>query len=513
MNRKPLVLVILDGFGINQNDHYNAIKNAATPNWDSIWAQNPKTTILTSGNSVGLPEGQMGNSEVGHLTLGAGRLIFQNLTRINKAITDGSFFNNKAYCHAIDGAIAGNKSIHILGLLSAGGVHSHEDHINAAITLAVERGASKVFLHAFLDGRDCPPGKAKLSLERTQKLFESLAKGRIASVVGRFYAMDRDQNWDRTLQAYKLITEADAPYEADNPLDALEAAYKRNETDEFVSATKILGKARSETKIEDGDSVIFMNFRPDRARQLSHALVTKEPFTAFDRGLYRDLSNFVMTTQYEPSLSPLCAFPPQPIDNSIGKYLADLGKSQLRIAETEKYAHVTFFFNGGEEALLNGEKRILLPSPKVETYDIQPAMSAPEVTGKLIQAIKSECFDVIICNYANCDMVGHTGNFRASIQAVEAVDDALGQVLAALSVVGGEALVTADHGNVEQMFDDINNQPHTQHTTFPVPFVYVGTRKFSLREGGTLADVAPTMLQLLGLGKPKEMTGQSLIKR
>jgi 2,3-bisphosphoglycerate-independent phosphoglycerate mutase len=512
MNGKPLVLVILDGFGCNQNESYNAIKNAATPNWDSIWAQYPKTTILTSGSAVGLPEGQMGNSEVGHLTLGAGRLIFQNLTRINKAIADGSFNNNKAYCHAIDSAIATNKNIHILGLLSAGGVHSHEDHINAAIELAVARGASKVFLHAFLDGRDCPPGEAIRSLARTQDLFDRLGHGKIASVIGRFYAMDRDQNWDRILHAYKLITEADAPYEADNPISALEAAYARNETDEFVSATKILGKDQCVTKIEDGDSVIFMNFRPDRARQLSHALIGKQSFMGFDRPVQRDLSSFVTTTQYETSLSSHCAFPPQTINNSIGTYLADIGKRQLRIAETEKYAHVTFFFNGGEEAPLDGEERILLPSPNVATYDLQPQMSAPEVTEKLVRAIKSECFDVIICNYANCDMVGHTGNFQASIQAVEAIDNALGQVLKALSCVGGEALFTADHGNVEQMFDDINHQPHTQHTTFPVPFVYVGASKLTLRKGGTLADVAPTMLQLLGLPKPKEMTGTSLIE-
>ena len=512
MKKKPLVLLILDGFGCNQNNYYNAIQSATTPKWDSIWAEHPKTTILTSGSSVGLPEGQMGNSEVGHLTLGAGRLIFQNLTRINKAIADGSFSRNEVYCRAIDNAIVTDKSIHILGLLSEGGVHSHEDHINAAIRLAVERGAKNVFLHAFLDGRDCPPGEAKLSLQKTQNLFDSLGKGRIASLVGRFYAMDRDQNWDRTRHAYKLITEAVAPYEADNALDALDAAYRRNETDEFVSATKILGKDRSEAKIEDGDSVIFMNFRPDRARQLSHALVDKKPFKAFKRTVYRDLASFVMTTQYEKSLNQHCAFPPQTIDNSIGKYLADLGKNQLRIAETEKYAHVTFFFNGGEEALLTREQRILLPSPNVDTYDLQPEMSAPKVTEKLVEAIKSEYFDVIICNYANCDMVGHTGNFEASIQAVEAVDDALNQVLEAISDVDGEALVTADHGNVEQMFDHINHQPHTQHTTFPVPFVYVGTRKLNLRNGGTLADVAPTMLELLGLRKPKEMTGQSLIE-
>lgn len=513
MRKEPLVLLILDGFGYREEVEHNAIQNAHTPVWDELWTTRPRTLIETSGLAVGLPEGQMGNSEVGHITLGAGRVLYQNFTRINKAIDDGDFQTNAAYCNAIDGAIQTGGAVHILGLLSQGGVHSHEDHINAAIELAAQRGANRVYLHAFLDGRDCPPRSAKPSLEKTQALFEALGVGRIASIIGRFYALDRDNRWDRVAMAYKLLTQASAPYNAGDAISGLEAAYQRGENDEFVSATCIGDVHSDSTQINDGDAVIFMNFRPDRARELTHALVDGDDFDGFERSVVRDLSHFVMTTEYEASLAQRCAFPSVPIVNSLGEYLSNHQKRQLRIAETEKYAHVTFFFSGGQETLYDGEERILKPSPNVATYDLQPQMSAHEVTASLVKAIKSDTFDVIICNYANCDMVGHTGSYSAAIKAVETIDSALDEVLRALAEVGGEALVTADHGNVETMFDDKINQPHTQHTTLPVPFVFVGERDLLLASGGSLADVAPTMLALLGLEQPDEMTGRSLVER
>ena len=513
MRKKPLVLLILDGFGYREEVQHNAIQNAHTPVWDELWTTRPRTLIETSGLAVGLPEGQMGNSEVGHITLGAGRVLYQNFTRINKAIADGDFHTNPAYCNAVDGAIQTGGAVHILGLLSQGGVHSHEDHINAAIELAVQRGASRVYLHAFLDGRDCPPRSAKPSLEKTQALFESLGVGRIASIIGRFYALDRDNRWDRVAMAYELLTQASAAYSASDAISGLEAAYQRGENDEFVGATCI-GDAHSDSaQINDGDAVIFMNFRPDRARELTHALVDGDDFDGFERSVVRDLPHFVMTTEYEASLTQCCAFPPVPIVNSLGEYLSRHQKRQLRIAETEKYAHVTFFFSGGQEALYDGEERILKPSPNVATYDLQPQMSAPEVTTSLVEAIQGGTFDVIICNYANCDMVGHTGSYSAAMQAVETIDSALDEVLRALADVGGEALVTSDHGNVETMFDDKINQPHTQHTTLPVPLVFVGERDLRLASGGSLADVAPTMLALLGLEQPNEMTGRSLVEQ
>lgn len=513
MNKKPLVLVILDGFGYRDNPAYNAVAHASTPVWDALWENHPNTLIDTSGLAVGLPEGQMGNSEVGHITLGAGRVIYQNFTRINKAIEEGDFTSNSAYCSAIDDAIACGGAVHILGLLSEGGVHSHQNHINAAIELAAQRGAQRIYLHAFLDGRDCPPRSARPSLNKTHALFESLGVGRIASIIGRFYALDRDNRWDRVAKAYQLITHAQADYTSLDPLAALDAAYAREENDEFVSATVVRGSDQPEAKVSDNDAVIFMNFRPDRARELTHALVDGADFKGFDRGETPQIKNFVMTTEYEACLDYPCAFPPKEIVNSLGEYLAKHNKSQLRIAETEKYAHVTFFFNGGQETLFDGEERVLLASPNVATYDLQPQMSTPEITEKLVEAIQSERFNVIICNYANCDMVGHTGSFSAAKLAVESVDRALSEVLEALAKTGGEALVTADHGNVEQMFDPVINQPHTQHTTLPVPCVYFGNSNIQLRSGGSLADVAPTLLALLGLPQPDEMTGQSLIKQ
>lgn len=512
VKRKPLVLVILDGCGHSNDKQYNAVANADRPVWENLWHDgHPSTLIGTSGLAVGLPDGQMGNSEVGHMTIGAGRVIYQNFTRINKALDDGDFDSNPAYCDAIDDTVVNDKAVHIFGLLSKGGVHGHEDHINAMIELAVKRGSKRVYLHAFLDGRDCPPRSAKASLEKTHQLCKASGVAKIASVIGRFYAMDRDNRWERTSQAYRLITEGFADYCAKTPMDALDTAYARGENDEFVSATCICEEGATPTVLDDGDAVIFMNFRPDRARQISHAIVDTD-FTGFDRFVVRKPSHFVMTTEYEANLNCPCAFPPIPIINSLGEFLSKQKKRQLRIAETEKYAHVTFFLSGGREASYDGEERMLLPSPKVATYDLQPEMSAPQVTERLIEAIESGHFDAIICNYANCDMVGHTGDYNAAMQSVDAVDECLQKVLASLRQVGGEALITADHGNVELMFDSAINQPHTQHTTLPVPLVYVGDRTLKLSEGGSLADIAPTMLALMDLSKPAEMSGRSLIE-
>ncbi len=512
VKRKPLVLVILDGCGHSDDKQYNAVANADRPVWENLWHDgHPSTLIGTSGLAVGLPDGQMGNSEVGHMTIGAGRVIYQNFTRINKALDDGDFDSNPAYCDAIDDTVVNDKAVHIFGLLSKGGVHGHEDHINAMIELAVKRGSKRVYLHAFLDGRDCPPRSAKASLEKTHQLCKASGVAKIASVIGRFYAMDRDNRWERTSQAYRLITEGFADYCAKTPMDALDNAYARGENDEFVSATCICEEGATPTVLDDGDAVIFMNFRPDRARQISHAIVDTD-FTGFDRFVVRKPSHFVMTTEYEANLNCPCAFPPIPIINSLGEFLSKQKKRQLRIAETEKYAHVTFFLSGGREASYDGEERMLLPSPKVATYDLQPEMSAPQVTERLVEAIESGHFDAIICNYANCDMVGHTGDYNAAMQSVDAVDECLQKVLASLRQVGGEALITADHGNVELMFDSAINQPHTQHTTLPVPLVYVGDRTLKLSEGGSLADIAPTMLALMDLSKPAEMSGRSLIE-
>ena len=509
-NKPPTVLIIVDGFGYNDSSKYNAVSAANAPVWQSLWDNHPKTLIHTSGIEVGLPEGQMGNSEVGHMTLGAGRVVYQNFTRINKAIADGDFFTNPVFCEAIDGAVRAGKAVHILGLLSPGGVHSHQDHINAMLELAARRGAQKVYIHASLDGRDCPPRSAKPSLEKTQALCDKLGVGRIASIVGRFYSMDRDNRWDRVEEAYRLITEGHSTYSASSAVSGLEAAYSRDENDEFVRATTIVGAGESAVTIEDGDALISMNFRPDRAREITHALVDQQ-FDGFSRNRVPALSAFVMTTEYEASLKLPCAYPPEKLVNSLGEYLSNQNKQQLRIAETEKYAHVTFFFSGGREALYAGEERILIPSPDVSTYDQKPEMSAYEVTEKLVEAINSGRFDSIICNYANCDQVGHTGNFEASVKAVEAVDNCLKQVLEAAAQQNGEVLITADHGNVEEMFDEASNQPHTQHTTLPVPLVYVGSRKLTLDTEGSLADIAPTLLDLMGLDQPAEMTGRSLI--
>ncbi|MFT3928857.1 MAG: 2,3-bisphosphoglycerate-independent phosphoglycerate mutase [Spongiibacteraceae bacterium] len=510
--KKPHVLIILDGWGYRAAPEDNAIYQADTPTWDDIWAHRPKTLISGSGLDVGLPDGQFGNSEVGHMALGSGRVDFQSITRIDQEIASGAFFKNPVYIAAIDKAIANNGAVHVLGLLSTGGVHSHESHIHAMVELAAQRGAKRVYVHAFLDGRDTPPRSAENSLRALSEKFEQLHCGRIASIIGRYYAMDRDNRWDRVQLAYDLLTQMKAEYRADNAVDALRAAYERDENDEFVKATVIQRSGETDASINEGDAVIFMNFRADRAREITRAF-TDNNFDGFVRTKTPRLADFVMTTEYASDIQASCAYAPQSMKNSLGEYLSDLHKTQLRIAETEKYAHVTFFFSGGREELYAGEDRILVPSPKVATYDLQPEMSAPEVTDKLVAAIKSGKYDLIVCNYANGDMVGHTGVFSAAVKAVEAVDTCLRRVIDAVEEVGGEALITADHGNCEQMQDYDSNQPHTQHTTDLVPFIYIGDRKLQLQpSGGKLADVAPTLLALMGIPQPAEMTGQALIR-
>ena len=504
---KPLVLMILDGFGHSDSPEFNAIHAANKPVYDRLLASQPHGLISGSGMDVGLPDGQMGNSEVGHMNLGAGRVVYQDFTRVTKAIRDGGFFENPNICAAVDKAVAAGKAVHILGLLSDGGVHSHQDHLVAMAELAAKRGAEQIYLHAFLDGRDTPPKSAQHSIELMQATFTRLGKGRVASLIGRYFAMDRDNRWDRVEQAYHLIVEGKAEHHADYAVDGLIAAYERGETDEFVKATTIGEPVR----VEDGDAVVFMNFRADRARELTRCFV--EPgFDAFQRTRVPQLAGFVMLTQYAASIPAPSAFAPEPLTNVLGEYLANNGKTQLRIAETEKYAHVTFFFSGGREEPFEGEERILIPSPQVATYDMQPEMSAPEVTDRIVEAIEQQRYDVIIVNYANGDMVGHTGVFEAAVKAVECLDKCMGRIVEALDKVGGEALITADHGNVEQMEDAMTGQAHTAHTCEPVPFIYYGKRKLKVREGGVLADVAPTMLTLLGLPVPTEMTGRSIVE-
>ncbi len=503
---RPVVLLVLDGWGYSESPDFNAIAAAQTPVWDRLWQTCPHTLIGTSGADVGLPEGQMGNSEVGHLNLGAGRVVYQDSSRVSRAVEQGEFFQNPALCAAVDGAIASGGAVHILGLLSPGGVHSYEQHIHAMVRLAVSRGCSKVFVHAFLDGRDMPPKSAAPSLEAMQRVLSEVGCGRIASLVGRYYAMDRDNRWDRVEAAYNLLARGQAEFTADDPLQGLQQAYDRGESDEFVKATRIGEPAA----VADGDAVIFMNFRSDRAREITRAFIEPE-FDGFPRDRRLRLSAFVTLTEYSKDFQVPAAFPPVELSNGFGEYVSALGLRQLRIAETEKYAHVTFFFSGGQEDPFPGEDRILVPSPKVATYDLQPEMSAPEVANRLTQAIESGGYDVVICNFANPDMVGHTGIMEAAIRAIETIDGCLGRIVAALERVGGELLITADHGNAEQMLDRATGQPHTAHTNNLVPLVYVG-RPADLEERGALCDVAPTLLQLLGLPQPAEMTGRSLVR-
>ena len=508
-----LVLVVLDGWGYRKETAHNAIAAADKPTWDRWWSTMPHTLLQGSARFVGLPDGQMGNSEVGHMNLGAGRVVYQDSMRIFKAIEDGGFFENEALLRAC----RTQGTLHVMGLLSPGGVHSHEQHIQAMIRLAHRQGVQRLLLHAFLDGRDTPPRSAFASIAATEQLMAELGVGRIASVVGRYYAMDRDKRWDRTERAYQLVVQGEAPFQARSAKEAIEQGYSRGENDEFIQPTVVLDHTGNKAVMADGDAVVFMNFRADRARQLTEALVS-ESFDAFARSRWPRLATMVTLTMYREDLPTAVAFPPVALKEVLGEVLAEHGVHQLRLAETEKYAHVTYFFNGGREEPFPLEERQLVPSPKVATYDLKPEMSAFQVAERLVQAVRSREFGFILCNFANPDMVGHSGNFEATKKAIEVVDHCLGELDAALAEVGGEALITADHGNAELMWDDETGQPHTAHTTNPVPFIYVGHRKVQIEQTGSvgdatgsLCDVAPTVLHLLGLAQPAEMTGRRLL--
>ncbi len=505
---KTAVLLILDGWGHREDNYYNAIHAADSPVWDELWRGRPHTLVRTSGEAVGLPAGQMGNSEVGHMNLGAGRVVYQTLTRIDRDIREGGFFRNPALTAAANKAANSGSALHVIGLLSPGGIHSHENQIMAMLELAQRRGVGRLYLHALLDGRDTPPRSALASLRRAEAKLAASGKGRLASICGRYYAMDRDQRWDRLRPAYTLLTEGRAPFVFADAESALQAAYDRGEDDEFVQVSRI---GDADAAISDGDVVVFMNFRADRARQLTRAFVADD-FDGFPRPARPRLADFVMLTEYAADIPANCAYPPEALDNVLGAWLADHGRSQLRIAETEKYAHVTFFFNGGREQPFAREARRLIPSPKVKTYDLQPEMSAFELTDQLVAAIQGGEFDTIVCNYANGDMVGHTGNFEAAIKAVEAVDQCLGRIVEAAGESGAALLITADHGNCEQMLDPESGQPLTSHTTGPVPLVYVGAEALEFTGEGRLCDLAPTLLKLLNLPIPPEMTGQVLLR-
>jgi len=506
---RPLVLTVLDGFGHRSIKDHNAIESANAPYWQSLLSNYPNNLLSASGLDVGLPAGQMGNSEVGHLTMGAGRVLYQDLTRIHHAVADGSFFKNSILKAALQQAKINGSQLHILGLLSPGGIHSHENHIFALLKLIGDMDLPQVYLHAFLDGRDTPPKSALASLERLHT-HASNAKAQIASISGRFYAMDRDQRWERTEACYRALTEGQG-LSAGSFAEALEAAYQRGETDEFVTPTCIQNTEQPLVMIQDNDVVIYMNFRADRARQLSFAL-TSPSFSGFQRRQTPKLLGFYSLTDYASNLAATVIFPPYSLNNLLGDCLQTADLKQLRLAETEKYAHVTFFFNGGRDQACKYEDRLLIPSPHVATYDLQPEMSAEALTDALIQAIEANSYDVIICNFANADMVGHTGDFHAACLAIEALDKSLARWIPVLLAAGGEALITADHGNAECMFDEESQQPHTAHTTEKVPCVYIGRKAVLQETGGTLADVAPTLLHLLGLNKPLEMTGHSLIQ-
>jgi len=502
---RPLLLMILDGWGYREETENNAIAMADTPCWDDMWKHDPHALIETSGEAVGLPDGQMGNSEVGHMNIGAGRIVYQDFTRITLAIRDGSFLENPGLCTAIDAARDNNGTVHIMGLLSPGGVHSHDDHFVSTVELAAQRGASSIAVHGFLDGRDTPPRSAEPSINRMQKLLDSMPGAEFRTISGRYYAMDRDQRWDRVERAYRAIASGESGLHEPSALSALHQAYARGENDEFVQPTVIGAPAG----VRDGDSIIFINFRADRARELTMAFVD-DAFDGFERCKI-ELADFVCMTEYKAGLPVSIAFPPSTLARLFGGELASAGLRQLRIAETEKYAHVTFFFNGGEETPFPLEERILIPSPDVATYDLQPEMNAPLLAEKLVEAIHSGKFDVIICNVANPDMVGHTGFFEAALKAVVAVDRCLARVRDAIDSVGGELLVTADHGNIELMVDPASGQPHTAHTTNKVPLLFHG-RPAQMKNSGSLRDIAPTMLALLDLPQPAEMTGQNLLE-
>lgn len=522
-NKKvPRVLMILDGFGHREDDKDNAIAAANMPNLDNIYEQYPHGLISASGEDVGLPDGQFGNSEVGHMNLGAGRVLYQDSTRISSEVANRDFYKNEALVNAVKAANELGGNVHIMGLLSDGGVHSHQDHIEAMCHSALVHGAKNVFVHCFLDGRDTPPKSADKYVDRLRAHIDKLnahyegGRVQIATIIGRYYAMDRDNRWDRVQKAYELLTEGKADRLATRADGAVQAAYKARETDEFISPTTVIGRDEVPYTIDDNDALIFMNFRADRARELAQAFVLPDhEFSGFARQKQPKLAAFVMLTKYSDVLADnsktSIAYYPTSLNNTLGEYLQDQGKTQLRIAETEKYAHVTFFFSGGREEEYEGETRILVPSPDVATYDLQPEMSAPEVTDKLVAAIESGKYDVLVVNYANGDMVGHTGVFDAAVQAVEALDVCVGRVAAAVQAADGDMLITADHGNCEQMQDYESGQVHTQHTTEHVPLIYVGEQKLQVRSGGKLSDIAPTILALMNMDTPAEMTGESLL--
>ena len=504
MSKKPVALIIMDGFGYNPDDYGNAITAAKKPNLDK-YMKGPHTLIGASGLDVGLPDGQMGNSEVGHTNIGAGRIVYQMLVKISKSIKAGDFFENKALLDAMNNCKEKNSALHLMGLLSPGGVHSHMEHLYGLLEMAKRNGIDKVYVHAFLDGRDVPPSSAAEYMEEAVAEMNKIGVGKIGVISGRFYAMDRDNAWDRVEKAYDALVLGEGIQEND-PVEAIKNSYANNITDEFMLPTVV----SKDAKIKADDSVIFFNFRPDRARQITRAFVDPE-FSGFERKNGYFPIHFVCMAQYDASMPNVSvAFPPEQLTMTMGEYLSKSGKTQLRIAETQKYAHVTFFFNGGEEKQFEGEDRILIKSPDVETFDMKPEMSAYEVTDAVVDAINSDKYDVIILNYANCDMVGNTGIFDAAVAAVEAVDTCVGRMVDAILAKGGAALITADHGNADKMYEP-DGAPFTAHTTNPVPLIVVG-HDCELRDGGVLADLAPTMLQLLELPQPAEMTGKSLIK-
>ncbi|MCH1782287.1 2,3-bisphosphoglycerate-independent phosphoglycerate mutase [Psychrobacter glaciei] len=519
--KTPHVLMILDGFGHREEDKDNAIAAANMPNLDKIYQKYPHGLISASGEDVGLPDGQFGNSEVGHMNLGAGRVLYQDSTRISSELANREFYKNEALVDAVKAANEKGGNVHIMGLLSDGGVHSHQDHIEGMCHSALVHGAKNVFVHCFLDGRDTPPKSADKYINRLREYLNKLnahyeGRVQIASIIGRYYAMDRDNRWDRVQKAYELITEGKADRLSTRADGAVQAAYKARETDEFINPTTVIESGDTPYTVDDNDALIFMNFRADRARELAQAFVLPDhEFSGFARHKQPKLAAFVMLTKYSDILadSPKTsiAYYPTSLTNTLGEYLQEQGKTQLRIAETEKYAHVTFFFSGGREAEYKGETRILVPSPDVATYDLQPEMSAPEVTDKLVAAIESGKYDVLIVNYANGDMVGHTGIFEAAVQAVEALDVCVGRIESAVRAAGGDMLITADHGNVEQMQDYESGQVHTQHTTEHVPLIYIGEQKVQVRSGGKLSDIAPTILSLINIDAPEEMTGENLL--
>ncbi len=507
MNKQTKLLIILDGWGESKKHQHNAIVQAKTPTIDMFKSTYAHTLIHTSGGNVGLPGMQMGNSEVGHLNLGAGRVVKQEFTRISDDISSGDFFNNPIFKNALNYANDNNKSVHILGLISDGGVHAHIDHILAMLTMVKKYNCHQVYIHIFTDGRDCAPKSAKKYISLLEDKISQLGIGRIASIIGRYYAMDRDNRWNRTRHAYDLLHNCRGRFCADNASGAVDMAYERGELDEFISATTI-DKAAC---IKKGDVMISMNYRADRIRQLTQAFID-EDFQGFSRGIFTPVQ-FVCLTEYKKSFNLPVAYPTQKLNNVLGKYISNLGLTQLRIAETEKYAHVTFFLNGGVEKPFNGEDRILIPSPDVPTYDCQPQMSAYELTDELVKAIKSNKYDLIICNYANTDMVGHSGKLDAAISAVEAVDNCLAKVYEVAKNTQAEMIITADHGNAEMMFNEKTSEPHTAHTNNLVPLIFVG-RKAKLADigSGSLSDIAPSLLTLMGLEIPTEMTGKPLIK-